>query len=128
MHLYDSTVPSGNAYKVHLLLSQLDTPYAVTSLRILPPHSESHQPDFLAINPNGKVPALRLDDGTVLTESNAILFYLAEGTPYLPDDKLERAQVLQWMFFEQFSHEPFLVRPSYRKGVVPSPGGADLCS
>ncbi|KAF3038429.1 Glutathione S-transferase 5 [Didymella keratinophila] len=108
MQLYDSTVPSGNAYKVHLLLSHLETPYTVTSLHILPPHSESHELDFLAINPNGKVPALRLDDGIVLTESNAILFYLADGTPYLPADKLERAQVLQWMFFEQFSHEPYV--------------------
>jgi hypothetical protein len=80
MHLYDSTVPSGNAYKVHLLLSQLGSPYTVTSLHIFPPHSEAHQPEFLAINPNGKVPALRLDDGTVLTESNAILSYLTEGT------------------------------------------------
>jgi len=127
MQLYDSTVPSGNAYKVHLLFSHLEAPYTVTSLRILPPRSGSHEWHFLAINPNGKVPALRLDDGTVLTESNATLFYLADGTPYLPDDKLERAQVLQWMFFEQFSHEPYVVRLSHRDGMVPSPAGADVC-
>lgn len=118
MHLYDSTVPSGNAYKVHLLLSQLGTPYTVTSLHILPPASESHRPDFLAINPNGKVPTLKLDNGSVLSESNAILFYLAEGTPYLPDDNVERAQVLQWMFFEQFSHAPYVVCSTYRRRMT----------
>jgi glutathione S-transferase len=110
MHLYDSVVPSGSAYKVHLLLSQLKAPYTVTSLRLHPPHLESHTPKFLAINANGEIPALRLGDGTVLTESNAILFYLAEGTGYLPEEKVERAKVLQWMFFEQFSHAPFVVR------------------
>jgi glutathione S-transferase len=118
MHLSnDSVVPSGNAYKVHLLLSQLKSPYTVTSLRLHPPHLESHTPEFLKINANGKVPALRLDDGTVLTESNAILFYLAEGTGYLPEGKVERARVLQWMLFEQFSHAPFVVgRPSSHVG------------
>jgi glutathione S-transferase len=107
MHLYDSVIPSGNAYKVHLLLSQLKSPYKVTSLRLHPPHLESHTPDFLKINANGKVPALRLDNGTVLTE----------GTRYLPEGKVERAKVLQWMLFEQFSHAPFVVgRPSSHVG------------
>lgn len=118
MHLYDSTVPSGDAYKVHLQLSQLGTSYKVTSLHILPPLSESHKSDFLAINPNGKVPALKLDDGTVLAESNAILFYLAEGTPYLPDNRVGRAQVLQCMFFEQFSGDPYVVCSTYRRRVI----------
>ncbi len=67
---------------------------------------ETRTPEFLAINPNGKIPALQMDDGSVLAESNAILCYLAEGSPFLPVDRLERARVLQWMFFEQYSHEP----------------------
>ncbi|CAO2649992.1 Nn.00g012840.m01.CDS01 [Neocucurbitaria sp. VM-36] len=119
MHLYDSSVPSGNAYKVHLLLSHLNTTYKQTSLNILATPSESRKPEFLAINPNGHVPALILDDGTVLTESNAILFYLAEGSCYLPDDRLKRAQVLQWMFFEQFSHEPYVAKWKYRTYWAP---------
>ncbi len=69
---------------------------------------ETRTPAFLAKSANGRVPALELEDGTVLAESDAILFYLAEGTPLLPDSRLGRAQALQWMFFEQYSHEPFI--------------------
>jgi glutathione S-transferase len=69
---------------------------------------ETRRPEFLRKNPNGRIPVLELDDGTCLAESDAILFYLAEGTPYLPEDRLGRAQVLQWMFFEQYSHEPYI--------------------
>jgi glutathione S-transferase len=69
---------------------------------------QTRTPEFLLINPNGKVPALRLPDGTILTESNAILWFLAENTPFLPESRLLRAQTLQWMFFEQYSHEPFI--------------------
>jgi glutathione S-transferase len=68
--------------------------------------SETRTPAFLAINPNGRIPALRLDDGTVLSESNAICWYLAEGTKLAPGDRLARARTLQWMFFEQYEHEP----------------------
>lgn len=108
MHLYDSLAPSGNAYKVRLLLAQLGIEHQTTSLDILATPSESRSPDFLAKNPAGRIPLLELDDGTALPESGAILFYLAEGTPFLPDDRLGRAQVLRWMFFEQYSHEPYV--------------------
>ncbi len=108
MRLYESTIPSGNAYKVSLLLAQLGIQHETTELDILATPSETRLPAFLAKNPNGRVPALELDDGTVLAESNAILFYLAEGTPYLAGDRLGRAQMLQWMFFEQYSHEPYV--------------------
>jgi glutathione S-transferase len=106
VRLYDSTIPSGNGYKVHLLLAQLGLPYETVELDIL--RSESRRPDFLAKNPNGRIPVLELDDGTCLAESNAILSYLADGTPFAPTDRLARAQTLQWMFFEQYSHEPYV--------------------
>jgi len=108
MHLYDSNIPSGNVYKVQLLLAQLEVAYGTTTLDILAPVSETRRPPFVAKNPNGRVPLLELDDGRVLPESNAILFYLADGTQYLSDDRFERAQTLQWMFFEQYSHEPYI--------------------
>jgi len=97
---------SGNCYKVKLALEQLGKPYRwveVDSTR-----GETRSKEFLARNPNGKVPTLQLEDGAYLPESNAILYYLAEGTPLLPADKLGRARALQWMFFEQYSHEPYI--------------------
>ncbi len=97
---------SGNGYKVRLLLSHLGLEHRRVELDIL--RDETRTDAFLAKNPNGRVPLLELADGRVLAESNAIQFYLAEGTPYLPDDAFERAQVLQWMFFEQYSHEPYI--------------------
>lgn len=103
VRLYDSLI-SGNAYKCRLILHKLGVPCERVELDI--DRKETRTPDFLAKNPNGRVPALELEGGVVLPESNAILWYLAEGTPYLPDDRLERAQALQWMFFEQYSHEP----------------------
>ncbi|MDH3913109.1 MAG: glutathione S-transferase family protein [Rhodospirillales bacterium] len=103
MRLYDY-LDSGNGYKVRLLLNQLAIPFELIELDII--KGETRTPEFLARNPNGKIPVLELEDGTHLAESDAILFYLAEGTPFLPDDRLGRAQVLQWMFFEQYSHEP----------------------
>jgi glutathione S-transferase len=108
MRLYDSIIPSGNAYKVHLLMSQLGLRYHVTDLDILSTPSQTRTPAFLAKNPNGRIPVLELEDGRFLPESNAIMFYLAEGTPLLPTDRFERAQILQWMFFEQYSHEPYV--------------------
>jgi glutathione S-transferase len=93
---------SGNAYKVRLLLGILGTRCEVVDYDTK--GGETHTPSYLEkINPDGKVPVLELDDGTMLPESGAILLYLAEGTPYLPEDKVERAQVFRWMFFEQFS-------------------------
>ncbi|KAI8825596.1 glutathione S-transferase [Fimicolochytrium jonesii] len=127
MHLYDSTIPSGNAYKVQLLLSHLRTPYTTTSLNILSTPPETRSSQFLALNPNGRIPVLVLDDGTPLAESNAILFYLAEGTAYLPDDRIARAQVLQWLFFEQYSHEPYIAVWKYRTYWHPT-GFSDLTS
>lgn len=95
---------SGNGYKVRLLLTFLGQPFDYRAKDIL--KGETRTPEFLALNPNGKIPVLVLEDGTPLAESNAILFYLAEGTKWLPDDRLDRARVLSWMFFEQYSHEP----------------------
>ncbi len=103
IRLYDY-LPSGNGYKVRLLLTQLDIPYELIEIDIL--EGESRTADFLAKNPNGRVPLVEMEDGTLLPESNAIMFFFAEGTPFLPDDRLGRARVLQWMFFEQYSHEP----------------------
>jgi glutathione S-transferase len=83
---------------------------------------ETRTPEFLSSNPNGRIPLLELEDGSCLAESNAIQFYLAEGTALLPDDRLERARVLQWMFFEQYSHEPYIavVRFWHHLGVADS--------
>jgi glutathione S-transferase len=95
--LYDY-LPSQNGYKIRLLLNQLELPYRTELVSIFEGHGQ--RPEYLAINPTGAVPAIRLDDGHVLAESNAILFFLAEGTQYLPEDALNRAKVLQWMSFE----------------------------
>ncbi|MCG6872589.1 MAG: glutathione S-transferase family protein [Gammaproteobacteria bacterium] len=95
---------SGNCYKPQLLMSQLGMDFEWVELDLRA--GASRTADFLAMNPNGKVPLLEIEPGTTLPESNAILWYLAEGTPFLPEDRLERARVLQWMFFEQYSHEP----------------------
>ena len=105
LRLYDFH-ESGNGYKVRLLLSQLELPYERVELDIL--KGETRRPDFLGKNPNGRIPVLELEDGTCLCESNAILWYLAEGTGFLPEARLERARALQWMFFEQYSHEPYI--------------------
>ncbi len=103
LRLYDF-LDSGNGYKVRLLLASLGVPFELVELDIL--KGETRTPEFLAKNPNGRIPLLETGDGTYLAESNAILFYLADGTPFLPEDRLERSRVLQWMFFEQYSHEP----------------------
>jgi glutathione S-transferase len=104
--LYDYQ-ESGNGYKVRLVLRQLDIPFEMVHLDIL--KRQTRTPDFLSTkNPNGRIPVLEFEEGKCLWESNAILFYLAEGTPLLPDDRLLRAKVLQWMFFEQYSHEPYI--------------------
>ncbi len=103
LRLYDY-LSSGNGYKVRLLLTQLSIPFERVELDIL--KGETRTPEFLQKNLNGRIPVLQTADGEFLTESNAIMFYHAEGTPFLPHDRWERAQVLQWMFFEQYSHEP----------------------
>jgi glutathione S-transferase len=104
MHRLYDYLASGNGYKVRLLLRLLRIPFERVEVDLL--RGESRTPEFLAKNPEGRIPVLRLPDGTHLFESNAILCYLAEGTPYLPEERLARAQVLQWMFWEQYSHEP----------------------
>jgi glutathione S-transferase len=97
---------SGNCYKVQLLINHLDLEYEWQEIDILAGETQSE--DFLTKNPNGKIPLLELPSGEYLSESNAILNYLAHGTPLLPDIPWERAQVLSWQFFEQYSHEPYI--------------------
>ena len=97
---------SGNCYKVQLLLEQLQQPYHWVEVDIFA--GESRTPQYLAMNPNGRVPLLQVEPGRWLAESNAILCYLAEGSPLWPGDAWARAQVLQWLFFEQYSHEPYI--------------------
>ncbi len=103
MRLYDDPC-SGNGYKVRLILALLGRDYDYVPLDI--DKAETRTSEFLAKNPNGRIPLLELDDGRLLAESNAILHYLADGSMFLPDDRFDHAQVLQWMFFEQYSHEP----------------------
>jgi len=97
---------SGNCYKIQLLCAELGIPYAWQEVDILA--GQSRTPQVLAMNPNGRVPLLALPDGTYLAESNAILCYLADGHALAGSDRFGRAQVLQWMFFEQYSHEPYI--------------------
>src|SRR3954451_12504901 len=103
MLLYNSAV-SGNCYKVRLLLGHLGLPYEIREVSVV---DRSNRPDLLGdLNPALRVPTLVLDDGTSLGESGAILWYFGEGTRFVPGDRFERAQVLQWMFFEQYDLEP----------------------
>lgn len=97
---------SGNCYKIKLMLNLLGAEYEWVPVDILKGETETEA--FLAKNPNGKIPVLELEDGTCLWESNAILNFLAEGTPYLLTEPRLRTQMLQWQFFEQYSHEPTL--------------------
>jgi glutathione S-transferase len=103
--LYDSAV-SGNCYKVRLLLAHLGVPYERREVDVV---DRSGRRELLGgLNPGLRVPTLVLDDGRPLGESDAILMYLGDGTPYVPEDRYLRAQVLQWLFFEQYSHEPYI--------------------
>jgi hypothetical protein len=116
LRLHDNAT-SGNAYKIRLLLAQLGLPFERVEYDI--DHGATRTSEFLAKkNANGRIPVLELEDGRLLPESNAILWYLAEGTRYLPggadeDARWRRAQVLQWMFFEQYSHEPNIATVRY---------------
>ena len=103
--LYDDPI-SGNGYKVRLLLAHLGVPYRLVELDIL--KQETRTSEFLAKNPNGRIPLLELEDGRCLAESNAILFYLAQGTNYWPTEQFDQADALRWMCFEQYSHEPYI--------------------
>ena len=110
LRLFDF-LPSGNCYKIRLLLTQLGIPFERINVDIT--KGETRNPDFLSKNPNGKIPILEVNPGQYLAESNAILIYLSEGTEYLPYDRWQRAQVVQWLFFEQFSHEPYIAIPRF---------------
>ncbi len=103
MKLYDY-LPSGNSYKVRLLLSYLDIGYDWINLDII--KGDTQSADYKSKNPVGQIPLLELDDGRRIAESNAILYFLAEGTPYWPVSAFDQAKCLQWMFFEQYKHEP----------------------
>jgi len=113
---------SGNSYKARLALAQLGIPYRLIEIDII--KGESHTPEFLKKNPNGQVPLLEVAPGRFLAESNAILWYIAGGTPLAPEDRIERAEALQWMFFEQHSLEPNLGAAYFWLTLVK--GGRDL--
>ncbi len=113
---------SGNCYKPRLAMHHLGIPFSIVDVDI--ENGESRTPDFLALNPNGKVPLLVLPDGRPLAESNAMLCHLAEGSALVPEDPYERACVWQWLFFEQYSHEPQIAVARYWLHL--KPGGAAM--
>jgi len=118
MLLYNSQV-SGNCYKVRLLLAQLGLDYERRELSVV---DRTNRKELLGeLNPGLRVPTVVLDDGRALAESNAILCFFATSTPYLPEDSFERAQVLQWLFFEQYSHEPYIAVVRFWVAVSDSP-------
>ena len=124
MLLYESGI-SGNCYKVRLLFSHLGVAYERREVDVF---DRSDRAAILgALNPAQRVPTLVLGDGRALAESGAILHYFAEGTPYLPSERFERAQVLQWMFFEQYSHEPNIAVARFwaHAGITPAPAEAE---
>ncbi len=113
---------SGNCYKPRLLLHQLGLPFR--TVEVNSGKGETRTAAYLALNPAGRVPLLVLPDGRILSESNAMLLHLAEGTQYLPADRYERAQVYQWLFFEQYDHEPQIaVARSWLGGYYPDRAG-----
>ena len=103
--LYDDPI-SGNGYKVRLLLAQLDIPYRLVELDIMRKETRTHE--FLRKNPNGRIPTVEFEDGRCLSESNAILYYFAQVTRFWPTGPYDQADALRWMFFEQYSHEPYI--------------------
>src|SRR5256885_2883886 len=113
---------SGNSYKVRLALALLNAPYHAIEVDIL--RGESRTPDFLAKNPSGQVPLLEVAEGRYLAESNAILWYVCGGTPLAPESRVERAEALQWMFFEQHALEPNIGAAYFWLSLVR--GGRDL--
>jgi glutathione S-transferase len=120
MLLYNNAL-SGNCYKVRLLFSHLGIDYEIREVDVF---DRSGRRELLGeLNPALRVPTLVLDDGQALAESDAIIFYFADGTDYLPDDRFQRAQVLQWLFFEQYSHEPHIAvaRVWRLAGISPDP-------
>jgi glutathione S-transferase len=124
MYTLYSMQRSGNSYKVRLALARLAIPFQLVEIDIL--QGESHTPEFLAKNPNGQVPLLEVMPGRFLAESNAILWYVAGGTPLAPEDRIDRAEALQWMFFEQHSLEPNIGAAYFWLNLVK--GGRELQS
>jgi len=116
--LYDNPV-SGNAYKVRLMLAHLGLDYERIELSVV--DRSDRETRLGGKNPALRIPVLELDDGRHLGESNAILCYLGEGTPYLPEDRFERAKALQWMFFEQYDHEPNVAVARFLLGWTDDP-------
>jgi len=112
---------SGNCYKVRLLLEQLRVPYRWIEVDIIGGFTRTAE--YLAKNPNGRVPLLEIEPGQYLAESDAILYYLAEDSPFWPHQRRQRAEVLQWMFFEQYSHEPYIAVARFICTMLP-PGHA----
>ena len=115
MTLY-SQQDSGNAYKPRLLMAQLEIPFRLIDINTY--DGSTRKPDFLAVNPIGKVPVLALEDGRTLAESNAILLYLAENTRFLPADRYDRGKAYEWLFFEQYTHEPSI---AVRRSILTAP-------
>jgi glutathione S-transferase len=122
MYTLYSMQRSGNSYKVRLALARLGIPYRLVEVDIL--KGESRTPEFLAKNPSGQVPLLEVAPDRHLAESNAILWYVAGGTTLAPEDRIERAEALQWMFFEQHMLEPNIGRAYFWLGLIK--GGRDL--
>ena len=110
---------SGNCYKQKLACSELGIDYDWVETSVL--DGSTHTPEFLAMNPNGKVPVMQLPDGRCLSESNAILCWLADGSNLLGGDRYERANVLRWLFFEQYSHEPYIATSRFIVRYLGSP-------
>lgn len=110
---------SGNCYKIRLLLTQLEIPFERIEIDII--KGESRTPEFLQKNPNGRIPVLEIESGKFLSESNAILFYLSQGTKFFPTDQWAQAQVMQWLFFEQYSHEPYIATSRYWISILGKP-------
>jgi glutathione S-transferase len=124
MYTLYSMQRSGNSYKVRLALARLGVPYRLVEIDIL--QGESRTPEFLAKNPNGQVPLLEVAPGRYIAESNAILWYVAIGSRLAPEDRIERAEALQWMFFEQRSLEPNIGAAYFWLGLIK--GGRELQS
>ncbi len=106
MHTLYGDIISGNCYKIYLLLNLLDQPHQWINVDIM--QGEASNNEFRKMNPNAKIPILKLSNGEILCESNAILNFLADGSEFLPQDNFLRSKVLEWQFFEQYSHEPFI--------------------
>ena len=117
MHTLYATMGSGNCYKVQLLMRQLDIPFRVINIDVL--KGETQSPEYLAVNPNGKVPYLVLPDGQGLGESDAMLLHLAEGSYLMPTDPMERTRVFEWLFWEQSSHEPHISPARFWIAIMP---------